>query len=408
MDGLPLPEELKFINPYLQRAQELKDHQPVISYYCYYYAAKEAIKKGSKTKDCQIYLSKLLDVLEKQKKELADNEAISDDLVGHAQVENFALKVFMNADNEDRAGKASKKTAKTFLAASIFLELLKIFGELDPSIEEKLKYSKWKATDIIKALREGRKPVAGPPGETGTEANPPPETTSPTGSGGGNRMDQDPIAPPSDPHFSAPASAPSSADQAWLPFPSPPVGQPASDFDPSSNKEEVPYQPLFQNPPNSTAPSMPFAPKDAFIDLSQGAYAGGSLPPAQHGNPSAAGPDYNPYFQYQAGPPPPQPPQVPPLTQSHQPSPMAFSPSAPPPPPPPPSAPPQSAQTAPRPLSSSSAPYAPTLPPDMDPGIVAKAQKYSKWAISALNFDDIPAAVDNLQKALALLEPYNR
>jgi vacuolar protein sorting-associated protein VTA1 len=28
--------------------------------------------------------------------------------VGYAHIENFALKIFLNADNEDRAGKASK------------------------------------------------------------------------------------------------------------------------------------------------------------------------------------------------------------------------------------------------------------------------------------------------------------
>jgi len=39
---------------------------------------------------------------------MAGNEAITNDTVGYAQVENFALKVFVNADNEDRAGKANK------------------------------------------------------------------------------------------------------------------------------------------------------------------------------------------------------------------------------------------------------------------------------------------------------------
>ena len=33
----------------------------------------------------------------------------------------------------------------------------------------------------------------------------------------------------------------------------------------------------------------------------------------------------------------------------------------------------------------------------------AKAQKYIKWAGSALNYDDIPTSVLNLQKALHLL-----
>jgi vacuolar protein sorting-associated protein VTA1 len=50
------------------------------------------------------------------------------------------LKIFLNADDEDRNGMASKKTAKTFLAASVFLELLKVFGEteLDPDVQSKM------------------------------------------------------------------------------------------------------------------------------------------------------------------------------------------------------------------------------------------------------------------------------
>lgn len=39
---------------------------------------------------------------------LVDNEAVTNEVAGAAYVENFALKVFLGADNEDRAGKASK------------------------------------------------------------------------------------------------------------------------------------------------------------------------------------------------------------------------------------------------------------------------------------------------------------
>lgn len=34
---------------------------------------------------------------------------------------------------------------------------------------------------------------------------------------------------------------------------------------------------------------------------------------------------------------------------------------------------------------------------------MAKAQKYCKYAGSALNFDDVKAAIENLEKALHLL-----
>ncbi|RCH90170.1 hypothetical protein CU097_011928 [Rhizopus azygosporus] len=160
---MEIPPELKYITPYIQRGQELLSREPVVAYYAQYYAAKLAISRGPRTKETNEYLSHLLESLETQKKSLGDNEAVTNDLVGYAHIENFALKIFLNADNEDRAGKASKKTAKTFLAASVFLELLKTFGDIDSEVEAKIKYAKWKATDIMKALREGRQPTAGPP-----------------------------------------------------------------------------------------------------------------------------------------------------------------------------------------------------------------------------------------------------
>ncbi|KAH9273984.1 hypothetical protein BASA83_003619 [Batrachochytrium salamandrivorans] len=40
--------------------------------------------------------------------------------------------------------------------------------------------------------------------------------------------------------------------------------------------------------------------------------------------------------------------------------------------------------------------------------VMAQAQRHSKFAISALQFEDVPTAIDNLQKALALLQPLAR
>ena len=41
---------------------------------------------------------------------------------------------------------------------------MKQFGELDEDVAQMCKYAKWKTTDIMKALKEGRKPQPGPPG----------------------------------------------------------------------------------------------------------------------------------------------------------------------------------------------------------------------------------------------------
>ena len=54
------------------------------------------------------FLFALLGALEQMKSELGANDAIDVESVSSAYVENFGLKVFTAADNEDRAGRASR------------------------------------------------------------------------------------------------------------------------------------------------------------------------------------------------------------------------------------------------------------------------------------------------------------
>lgn len=42
------------------------------------------------------------------KVELANEESITQEVVGNAHIENYALKMFIYADNEDRAGRFHK------------------------------------------------------------------------------------------------------------------------------------------------------------------------------------------------------------------------------------------------------------------------------------------------------------
>ena len=49
-----------------------------------------------------------LSLFSQVKTEHADNEAIHSDVVGQVHLENYACKVFLYADNEDRAGRFNK------------------------------------------------------------------------------------------------------------------------------------------------------------------------------------------------------------------------------------------------------------------------------------------------------------
>ncbi|KAJ3919648.1 DUF605-domain-containing protein [Lentinula edodes] len=167
----PLPLPLKSISPYLQRAAELHQKDPVIAYWCAYYAAQVGISLKAKDNASRTLLLELLDVLEKLKREIGPNDAIDTESVSAAYVENFALRVFSVADDEDRSGNSTRSTAKKFLAAANFLEILKTFPktELTEATEGKIRYSKWKAADIAKAFREGRKPTPGAAGEQSSQ-----------------------------------------------------------------------------------------------------------------------------------------------------------------------------------------------------------------------------------------------
>ena len=80
---------------------------------------------------------------------------------------------------------STRNTARTFYAAGPFFDILKQFGELEIDVQEKTKYCKFKAADILKAIKEGRTPKPGAPGEevdttpTVTDQLPTAPTTAP-------------------------------------------------------------------------------------------------------------------------------------------------------------------------------------------------------------------------------------
>ncbi|XP_068932980.1 vacuolar protein sorting-associated protein VTA1 homolog isoform X2 [Petaurus breviceps papuanus] len=144
------------------------------------------MKIDSKTPECRKFLSKLMDQLEALKKQLGDNEAITQEIVGCAHVESYALKMFLYADNEDRAGRFHKNMIKSFYTASLLIDVLTVFGELTDENMKHRKYARWKATYIHNCLKNGETPQAGPVGmdeesndEENEEAGTSPQPTHP-------------------------------------------------------------------------------------------------------------------------------------------------------------------------------------------------------------------------------------
>ncbi|KAL0951568.1 hypothetical protein HGRIS_008250 [Hohenbuehelia grisea] len=175
----PISPELKAISPFLQRADELQKQDPIMAYWCTYHAAQVGISIKAKDNASRNVLFDLLGVLERMKEEIGPSDAVDVEAASAAYVENFALRVFNMADNEDRKGNATRSTAKKFLAAANFLEVLKVFPQtyVTDTNEEKARYARWKAVDIAKAFREGRQPTAGPAGSELPVASSPKEPT---------------------------------------------------------------------------------------------------------------------------------------------------------------------------------------------------------------------------------------
>ncbi|KDO62136.1 hypothetical protein CISIN_1g013480mg [Citrus sinensis] len=428
-------EPAKLLLPYLQRADELQKHEPLVAYYCRLYAMERGLRipQGERTKTTNSLLVSLMNQLEKKSLKLGPEDSL--------HLEGFALNVFAKADKQDRAGRADLNTAKTFYAASIFFEILNQFGALQPDLEEKQKYAAWKAADIRKAMKEGRKPVPGPPGG-GEDLSIPPSTPAVSYDIGtsetpikGPGSDSDPssqfpdrldhysanVSPPSPfpdrlDHYSANVSPPPQfhdkvSNQHSSDIPPPP---PTHDFHPTSlNRSDS----SSYSHPSSGYPTHDFHPpppanRSENSTYSQPYHHQYSQEPQQHlphNYPSQENPTYNyPNFQ-----------SYPSFTESSIPSIPSHYPSY--------------YQGSDIPYSPQSAVPAPTAsyqltseyssssrngtisePPPAQkyqydsnyqppPEKISEAHKAARFAVGALAFDDVSVAVDYLKKSLELL-----
>ena len=99
-----------------------------------------------------------------EKKVMSGEEAVTNEVVASAHVENYAVKLFLWADKEDRASHFNKNVVKSFYSAGILFDVLTICtqSELSPENAHMRKYSKWKAAYIHNCLKNGETPIPGP------------------------------------------------------------------------------------------------------------------------------------------------------------------------------------------------------------------------------------------------------
>ncbi|MCJ1269394.1 hypothetical protein MMC22_009286 [Lobaria immixta] len=157
-----IPAALKAadIARFAQRAGQLEKAKPIVAYWCNYWIVNQILTRGLHNSDDEsmTYTMHLMDKLEQSKADHHDNDAVVDDLAGQAYVEQFGTETLSRAENAMKLNKVTRQTADTFLASATFLELCQIWGPLDPEVASKIKYAKYHSLRIARAIKAGEDP----------------------------------------------------------------------------------------------------------------------------------------------------------------------------------------------------------------------------------------------------------
>lgn len=360
-----------------------------------------------------------------------------DDATAQAYIEQFAQETLDRAERVIKAGKVTQQTASTFDAALTFFNLVNIWGPPDTETQQKIKYAKWNAARITRAIKEGKDP---------NETNPKKEDLPP----------QQPSLDPTDPDVQALASPPAREQgqshdqdqgQDQVPRAATVEDAPDPDLKRDSAGVSLPHTPVLPDPPASVPDDgelkLPSAP--GYGDEGGSATSPGYFDPPPT-LPSPISPPSNHPANYTPGGGAPSAPQTwtptpPPVASSFAPPSAPSAPSAPSGPPtfapsapstaavaPPPTFSPPPANPTPRNIPSPAVVPRPVVPAPTsfgnpgaahavpaglsqpapatytaDDAAMSQAQKHAKWAISALNFEDVPTAVRELRRALESL-----
>jgi vacuolar protein sorting-associated protein VTA1 len=154
------------IKAYFKYSMELKQHVPVVAYYCKLYAVQKGfdlMKQNAANPnvgEVKAYLGNELKDLEQMKAALGQTTKEEH----HPLVENFILSVFAKIDKEDRTDEQiTKNHALSFKRCADFIQILTMFGPIPEEWAERLKYCNFKAGIILKCLKTGEEPPRGNP-----------------------------------------------------------------------------------------------------------------------------------------------------------------------------------------------------------------------------------------------------
>ncbi|KAH2544104.1 hypothetical protein KXW97_002250 [Aspergillus fumigatus] len=414
-----IPASLKSadIGRFAARAAQIERVKPVVAYWCNYWIANQIIERGLHKSDHEVeqYAMDLMEKLEQFRNENSDNDTVIDAVAANAYVEQFGLEVFNRADTTMRANKVTRQTADTFQAAATFLELCQIWNPLEPEIAAKIKFAKYHALRIVKAIKAGEDPNATNPvikedhqveGPAVTvedlEAQPGAALASQT------RQPTVEEVPDESEHAARAMVQQSLMDDSLHPSRSSSATRPQRTGDAFS----IPDVPT--SAPRTPAPETGHAAEQGStleLPSAPATIASSSIPnlpdkSASLGAHHPADPNSNSFHSF---PPPANLPSPPaafnqPSHFYNQPKPSAWAPS-----------PPAQPHTEPapvvsRPVQQPASAAVPTVSASsqsnsqgIDDQAIALAQKHARWAVSALTFDDVDTAIKELRNSLKYL-----
>ncbi|KAF5094894.1 hypothetical protein D0Z00_003350 [Geotrichum galactomycetum] len=184
-----IPEAIKpVVQTYYQRGQELRTINPLITYFCKLYVIQAAIATNLHQSDPAVaqFVGAELDAVELLKGQLTtgddnDPDAVEEtrqiinnvDHKGFEYIREFATSILDSGYTDILAQKSSKtRTVPKLMAASTFLSLaLAVFrAEDEPEawkleVRDKIKFAKWHAARIVRASKNGEDPNAYVPPE---------------------------------------------------------------------------------------------------------------------------------------------------------------------------------------------------------------------------------------------------
>lgn len=363
------PPLVAFAQHLVSRGEEISSTDPIVAYFCYYYAVRQVLETKLHSSDTAVaeFATALLNKIETLKGSCPDQDLLDDDDASRAHVLNFALAVFERADQATRSQQVTKATGAGFAAAATFLGLEGIWGEIDMETKEKIKYAKFQATRILKSIKEGKNPNDLFPPVSNEEVEE--AVTSQDEIEGDQKGTNDPVeskvrkdAKDEDAEDEVAKdkvldSSSSHGDSEDIELPAPPRVDPKDDL------------------------ILPHAPKESLSeDL--------SLPPP---------PESKPEGNVSPPPPPPKQPNSSDSTrQAHQSKEASRHPVSP-------------TLTANNVKARSSSRSSNTVSPQEIIAltkVTSSAQKHTKYAMSALNYEDIATAISELEQALSLLRTH--